>query len=51
MGEEYATLRAELSGTGTMDVDTVGPAQGANQTFTKNDCSQTCKVKLDEMGV
>src|SRR5579863_9718728 len=26
MSEEYATLRAELSGTGTIDVDTVGHA-------------------------
>jgi len=51
MGEEFATLQAELSGTGTIDVDTVGPAQGANQTCTKDECTQTCKSKLDEMGV
>ena len=51
MSEDYATLRAELSGTGTIDVDTVGHAQGANQTIVKGNCTRTCMNKLDEMGV
>ena len=51
MSEDYATLRAELSGTGTIDVDTVGHAQAANQTTLKGNCTWTCINKLNEMGV
>jgi hypothetical protein len=51
MSEDYATLRAELSGTGTIDVDTVGRAQATNQTTFKDNCTWTCRNKLNEMGI
>lgn len=51
MSEDYATLQAELSGTGMIDVDIVGHARVADQTLTKDRCAYACRTKLDELGV
>ena len=51
MSEDYATLRAELDGTrtGTINVDTVNRAQGADMTKKREECSDRCKEKLAGM--
>jgi len=53
MSEDYATLQAELDGTttGTMSVDTVGAVQAADTTRKRENCTERCKSKLDDMGV
>jgi len=53
MSDDYATLQAELDGTttGTMSVDTVGAVQAADTTRKRENCTERCKSKLDDMGV
>ena len=53
MSDEYVTLQAELpvSGTGTIDVDTVDHAPGVDAIKKWPDCTQWCKDKLNAMYV
>ncbi len=51
MSEDYVTLQAGLSGTGTINVETVGHVQVADGTRKRETCTQRCKNKLDQMRV
>lgn len=51
MSEDYVTLQGALSGTGTIDVDTVGHAQGVDCIKKREDCTQWCRDKLEVMRV
>jgi hypothetical protein len=51
MSEDYATLRAQLTGEASINVKTVDGVKRADANKTLNSCTQKCKTKLWDMRI